>query len=141
MCPVLDVILLLLSNKTYHVLIFENIHITKSYLIKCLVNIWYYGHKSQDFSCQNTSWNGILLKHFSHLSWFSWTKTTIFFLFQRLLYKKYDYEKKNMCLLITLAATGLTRHPPPPPPSTKRKILPNLKMVLRVLGYSNTGVH
>ena len=26
-------------------------------------------------------------------------------------------------------------------PSTKRKILPNLKIVIRVLGYSNTGVH
>ena len=55
---------------------------------------------------------------FCHLSCFSWTKTIISFLFERLLYKKSDYEKKNICWRITSAATSLTTNPPP---FTKKK--------------------
>ena len=46
MCPILDVplmdenIIFFLSNKTFQVLIFKNIHKTKSYIINFLVNIW-----------------------------------------------------------------------------------------------------
>ena len=35
--------ILFLSNKTFQVVIFENIHINKSYIIKLLVNIWKHG--------------------------------------------------------------------------------------------------
>ena len=45
-------ILLFLSNKTFQVLIFENIHITKSYIIEFLVNIWNQ-QNLQDLSGQN----------------------------------------------------------------------------------------
>ena len=40
------------------------------------------------------------------------------FLFERLLYKKSDYVKKNICWRITSAATSLTTNPPP---FTKKK--------------------
>ena len=58
MFPVLDVPLMgeniiFLSNKTCQVLIFENIHITKSYMIKVLVNIWNHGKNLQNLSSQN----------------------------------------------------------------------------------------
>ena len=43
---------LFLSNKTIQVLIFENIHITKSYIINFLVNIWNHGKNLQDLSSQ-----------------------------------------------------------------------------------------
>ena len=46
-------ILLFLSNKTFQVFIFENIHIAKSYIIKFLVNIWNYGKNLEDLSSQN----------------------------------------------------------------------------------------
>ena len=46
-------ILLFLSNKMFQVLIFENIHITKCYIIKFLVNIWNHGKNLQDLSGQN----------------------------------------------------------------------------------------
>ena len=39
-----------LSNKTFQVLIFENIHITKSYIIKFLVNIWNHGNNLRDLT-------------------------------------------------------------------------------------------
>ena len=42
-----------LSNITFQVLIFENIHIAKSYVIKILVNIWNHGKNLQDLSGQN----------------------------------------------------------------------------------------
>ena len=44
---------LFLSNKTFQVLIFENIHIAKFYIIKFLVNIWNHGKNLQDLSSQN----------------------------------------------------------------------------------------
>ena len=49
-----------------------------------------------------------------------------FFLFQRLLYKKYYYEKKKICWQITLAARSnkVTRHTPP---FHKEKNSPKLK--------------
>ena len=43
----------ILSSKTFQVLIFENIHITKSYIIKFLENIWNHGNNIQDLSSQN----------------------------------------------------------------------------------------
>ena len=54
-------ILLFLSNEIFQVLIFENMHITKSYIIKFLVNIWNHGKNLQDLSGQNPWWNGGLL--------------------------------------------------------------------------------
>ena len=42
-----------LSNKTFQVLILENIHITKSYIIKILIDIWNHGKNLQDLSSQN----------------------------------------------------------------------------------------
>ena len=60
-------------------------------------------------------------------------------------YKEGVYVKKNICWWITLAATSLTRHPPP---FKEDKNSPKLKdcqifviFVIRVFGYSNTGVH
>ena len=54
MCPVLDVPLMgeniIIS---FQVLLFENIHITKSYIIEFLVNIWNHGKNLQDLSGQN----------------------------------------------------------------------------------------
>ena len=41
--------ILFLSNKTFQVLIFENIHITKSYIINFLVNIWNHGKNFRRF--------------------------------------------------------------------------------------------
>ena len=46
-------ILLFLSKKTFQVLIFENIHITKSYVITFLVNIYEHANNLQDLSSQN----------------------------------------------------------------------------------------
>ena len=46
-------VLLFLSNKTCQVLIFENIHITKSFIIKLLVNILNHGNNFKDFSGKN----------------------------------------------------------------------------------------
>ena len=46
--------ILFLSNRTFQVLIFENIHITKSYVIQFLVNIWDHGKNSQEFT--NRPW-------------------------------------------------------------------------------------
>ena len=46
-------ILLFLSNKMFQGLIFQNIHITKSYIIKFLVNIWNHRKNLQDLSSQN----------------------------------------------------------------------------------------
>ena len=37
----------------FQVLVFENIHITKSYIIKFLINIWNHGKNLQDVSSQN----------------------------------------------------------------------------------------
>ena len=53
------------------------------------------------------------------------------------------WKRKNICRRITLAATSLTRHPPP---FQEEKNSPKLKdcqifHVIRVLGYSITGVH
>ena len=44
---------LFLSNKSFQVLIFENKHITKSYIIKFVVNIWNHGKNLQVLSTQN----------------------------------------------------------------------------------------
>ena len=52
---------LFLSNKTFQVLIFENIHITKPYIIKFLVNIWNHEKNLQDLSSQNPCYYGGLL--------------------------------------------------------------------------------
>ena len=73
---------LCLSNKTFQVLIFQNIQITKSYIIEFLVNIWNHGKNLQDLSSQHIPllkwWTAVT---FGHLSWFSWTKTTISFFY------------------------------------------------------------
>ena len=45
--------ILFLSNKMFQVLIFKNIHITKSSIIKFLINIWNHGKNLQDLSGQN----------------------------------------------------------------------------------------
>ena len=42
-----------LSNRTFQVLIFKNIHITKSYVIKFWGNIWDHGKNLKDLSSQN----------------------------------------------------------------------------------------
>ena len=44
--------ILFLSNKTFKEVIFENIHKTKSYIIKFLVNTWNHGKNLQDMSGQ-----------------------------------------------------------------------------------------
>ena len=83
-------ILLFLSNKTFQMLILKNIHITKSYIIKFFINIWNHGKNLQDLSGQNPLLKWWIAVTFGHLSWFSWTKTTISFFYFK------DYYKRNM---------------------------------------------
>ena len=90
--------------------IFENIHITKSNIIYFLVNIWRHKKNLQDTLTLQKWWTGVI---FGHLSWFSWTKTIIYFFFIS--------KNKIICWRITLAATILTTNSHP---STKRKIHP-----------------
>ena len=63
-------ILLFLSNKTFQVLIFENVHIIKSCIIKFLVNIWNHGKNLQDLSSQKPLLKRWTAVTFGHLSWF-----------------------------------------------------------------------
>ena len=57
----------LLSNKTFQVFIFENIHINKSYIIKFLVNIWNHGKNLQDLSGKPLLklWTAVIFGHLS----------------------------------------------------------------------------
>ena len=48
-----DIPLMVLSNKTFQVLILEKLHITESYMIKFVLNIWNHGKNLQDLSAQN----------------------------------------------------------------------------------------
>ena len=66
MCPIPDIplmgeIIIILSNKKFQVLIFENKHITESYLIKFLGNIWNHRKNWQDLRGQNPCKNVGLL--------------------------------------------------------------------------------
>ena len=58
MCLIPDLLLMgeniiIFSNKNFQVFIFENIHVTESYLKKFLVDIWNQGKNLQDFHGQN----------------------------------------------------------------------------------------
>ena len=67
--------------KPFKCSIFEKIHITESYLIKVLVNIWNLEPRKenlQDFAWSKPlkkCWTGVT---FGHLSSFSWPKTIIY---------------------------------------------------------------
>ena len=45
--------IIIISRKTCYVLIFEKIHITQSYFITFLVNIWNHGKNLKDLRSQN----------------------------------------------------------------------------------------
>ena len=51
--PLMGKNIIILSNKTFQVLIFEKIHITESNLIYFLENIWNHVEKLQDLCGQN----------------------------------------------------------------------------------------
>ena len=66
MCPIPYVPLLgkniiIFSNKTFQVLMFQTLHITDSYIITFMVNIWNQGKNLQDLSGQNPCENGGLV--------------------------------------------------------------------------------
>ena len=82
------ILFIILSNKSFQMLIFENIHITKSYIIKFLIKFWNHGKNLQDSLLK--LWTAVT---FGHLKCFSWTKTPISFFF----YFK-DYYIRNMIM-------------------------------------------
>ena len=126
-----------------------------------MVNIWNQG-KTYTICMVKTPTKCSTGVTFGHLSWFSQTKSIkSFFLFQRLLYKKYDYEKKkkyverflykkydyekkkNICWRITSAARNLTSNPPTfheEKNSSKRRDC-EICNLIKVVGYSKIDVH
>ena len=123
--------------KKFQVLIFENIHITKSYIIKFLVNILNHGNNLQDLNSQNICENRWTAVTFCHLLRFSWTKTTRSFFISKIIIHEIRLCKEKHMLTNNFSCYKLNKT------STlfqEEKNSPKLKncqifYVIRVLGY------
>ena len=92
-----------------NIIIFEKIHITE-------YNFCKYLEPRKEFT--RFAWSKLLQKCWTGVTFgisrdFHGLIISSFFLFHRLLSKKWDIVKKNICWQITLAATSLKTNPPP----------------------------